>query len=413
MLSYEREWSFFERILRQFHLPLIRVKQDMPLFPQADQGLRLALGMDLDERPWERYLRQHLKGNTIYRVIDDFACSYILFRLPECPEPSLVLVGPYSAQEHDSQWLNRFCEENGIRSQWVPILEEYYRKVPYVKSSELLYAALNALGESMWGVQNFSSEDMVNGIPDSLLPLSTMPEAHGRENFISDVRTVEARYEAENRLMQAVAQGRTHRALTMLASFSQSALESRTQELSRNTQNYSIILNTVLRKAAEQGGVHPLYIDRLSSEFAHRIEETSNASDFETLWQEMAHKYCLLVKKHSSQNHSQLVQQVISRVDYDLGADLSLKANAEALNVNASYLSSLFRKEMGVTLTDYVNRKRVEHAMYLLSNTTLSISSVGQYCGIQDDNYFTKMFKKYTGKTPKQFRQENVRFPKA
>jgi len=91
----------------------------------------------------------------------------------------------------------------------------------------------------------------------------------------------------------------------------------------------------------------------------------------------------------------------------DLTADLSLKANADALNVNASYLSTLFKKETGSTLTDYVNRKRIEHAVYLLNTTSLPISTVGQRCGIQDDNYFTKMFKKYTSMTPKQFRNRS------
>jgi len=255
-----------------------------------------------------------------------------------------------------------------------------------MSDASILQAAVNVLGECMWGEQNFSTEEIAGGLPDTIGPLINMSDHSGKENFMSDVRTIEARYEAENRLMQAVMQDRTHRAGVMLSGVSKAGLEIRADEPVRNMKNYSVILNTLLRKAVEQGGVHPLYIDRLSSEFAR-------------LWQEMAHKYCVMVKKHSSQKYSQLVQQVISRVDYDLSADLSLKANAEALNVNASYLSALFKKEKGITLTEYVNRKKVEYAIYLLNNSTLSVSSVGQYCGIQDDNYFTKMFKKYTGKT--------------
>ena len=134
--------------------------------------------------------------------------------------------------------------------------------------------------------------------------------------------------------------------------------------------------------------------------------------DVSAFWQEMAHRYCLLVKKHSLKPYSPLIQKVISRVEFDLAGDLSLKANARELNVNASYLSTLFKKELGMTLTEYVNGKRVEYAIYLLNTTKLSISMVGQRCGIQDDNYFTKIFKKYVGKTPKQFRQENSLFPR-
>lgn len=76
-------------------------------------------------------------------------------------------------------------------------------------------------------------------------------------------------------------------------------------------------------------------------------------------------------------------------------ADLSLKAQARFLNVNASYLSTLFKKETGMTLTDYVNKKRVENAVFLLNSTSMQIQNIAQYCGIADVNYFTKISKIY------------------
>jgi len=113
-----------------------------------------------------------------------------------------------------------------------------------------------------------------------------------------------------------------------------------------------------------------------------------------------------MVRRHSMKDFSPTVQKVISRIDFDLAADLSLKASAQALNVNPSYLSTLFKKETGETLTDFVNRRRMEHAAYLLTSTQLSVSSVALNCGISDDNYFTKLFKRFNGLTPTQFRQD-------
>lgn len=102
--------------------------------------------------------------------------------------------------------------------------------------------------------------------------------------------------------------------------------------------------------------------------------------------------------------YSLLVRKVLTMIDADLTADLSLRAQAELLNVNSSYLSTLFKKETGATLTEYVNKKRVEHAIFLLNTTNLQIQSIAQHCGIPDVNYFTKTFKKYIGKTPKEYR---------
>ena len=166
-----------------------------------------------------------------------------------------------------------------------------------------------------------------------------------------------------------------------------------TGHYARITQNGDRYL---LRKAVEGGGVHPLYIDRVSTDFALRIE-AAGMEEMLQLWEEMVQTYCLLVKKHATSKYSPLVQKVVARVDFNLAEDLSLRANAEALSVSASYLSNLFRKEIGMTITEYVNQKRMEHASFLLRATDLPVSAVGQRCGIQDDNYFTKIFKNTPG----------------
>ena len=109
------------------------------------------------------------------------------------------------------------------------------------------------------------------------------------------------------------------------------------------------------------------------------------------------------------QSYSLLVQQALLRIETDLTGDLSLKAHAEHLNVNASYLSTLFKKETGVTLTEYVNRSRIDHAIFLLNASDMQIQSIAQSCGIPDVNYFTKLFKRLIGKTPKEYRQDTRR----
>ena len=181
-------------------------------------------------------------------------------------------------------------------------------------------------------------------------------------------------------------------------------MEKRSADPIRSLKNYTIILNTLLRKGAEAGSVHPLHIDSLSSRFARQIEQISTPENAVALQKEMVHKYCLLVKNHSMKGYSLLIQKVLVRIDSDLTADLSLKTQAALLNVNASYLSTLFKKGTGQTLTDYVNKKRVEHALFLLNSSSMQIQTIAQYCGIPDVNYFTKIFKKYVGKTPKEYR---------
>ena len=222
--------------------------------------------------------------------------------------------------------------------------------------------------------------------------------------MVINMRTMELRYDYENELMRTVSQGLLHRAEQMMGSMNQLNMERRGGDPVRSMKNYCIICNTLMRKAAEQGGVHPVYLDSVSKGFALRIEETDSAERAGKLMNEMVQSYCRLVKRHAMNHYSSVIQRTITYIDADLSGDLSLRNLAQAQNVNASYLSSLFKKETGETVTEHVNRKRMEHAIHLLQSTRLQVQTVAQHCGISDLNYFSKLFKKHVGMTPREYR---------
>lgn len=220
------------------------------------------------------------------------------------------------------------------------------------------------------------------------------------------LKYLEQRYEKENIFIKAVSQGNIKKCEEMLSASNHAFLtERRTDDSLRNLKNYTIIFNTLLRKAAELGKVHPYYIDKISSDFAFKIENLSSVEDGKKFHYNMIDAYCSLVRLHSSKNLSPIIQRLTTRIDADLTADLSLHKQAEDLGVNASYLSNLFKKEIGTTYTDYVNKKRVEYAMQLLKTTNYQIQNIAQRCGIFDLNYFSKVFKKYAGLTPVKYRE--------
>jgi hypothetical protein len=70
-------------------------------------------------------------------------------------------------------------------------------------------------------------------------------------------------------------------------------------------------MNTLLRKAAEQGGVHPMYIDRESSKLAAKIELINDVKNIPDLMREIFSSYCRLVRKHSTKKYSPIVKKTI------------------------------------------------------------------------------------------------------
>lgn len=405
-MFYDAELNFFQSFLKNFHLKTALLSPETTDFSVFDQGLRKLLGMGEIYTQAQNFMTHKLKPNTIYRVRDNLFCSYIFLLLPECASPTVLVIGPYTTIEVTKQSLMQVTEKYTIPAQLFSVIEKYFYAVPYLANESILIVALNTLGEKLWGnINHFSSEILDLNYADTILPVTLSQDFIENSESMINMQAIENRYIIENELLLAVSQGLSHKVELIFNNMTTQHLEQRSSDPLRNFQNYCIIMNTLLRKAAENGSVHPFYIDRLSSDFARKIESITTQESGYKLQRDMLHKYCLLVRNHSMKGYSLLIQKVITKIDSDLTADLGLNALAKHLNVNASYLSNLFKKETGNTLTEYVNRKRVEHSILLLNSTTLQVQTIAQHCGIPDVNYFTKLFKKYYNKTPKEYRQ--------
>lgn len=406
-MYYKAELEFLVKVLKRMHLQVSLICPGEICGQQLDFGLRKFLGREED---YERAFSEAVdwaKVNTIYKLTDEFMCNYLFLLLPQSPEMTALIVGPYMSFELTREQLLEEAERYGVPAWRCPQLEGYYSNIPVILDEAPLATMLNVFGETLWGPGNaFEFIDINRELTSAPALIHPGNEGDDQEDIAMRMKVMETRYTYENELMETVSQGLSHRAELMLASFSTLTFEQRMADPIRNMKNYSIICNTLLRKAAEQGGVHPIYLDSVSSEFAKRIEGVMNFEKGQELMAEMVRSYCRLVRKHSMKHYSPLVQKVVTYIETDISADLSLRALAAAQNINASYLSGLFKKETGKTITEYVNEKRMEDAARMLRSTKLQIQTVAQHCGMSDVNYFSKVFKKHHGLTPKQFREE-------
>lgn len=405
-MFYESTLSFLQSFLQNLHLDSFLITRDTQPFPVLDLGLRKLLRMEKRQKISFDLLEKNIQPNSIYKISDSFFCHYVFLLLPDMPQSTVFAIGPYTSVNVSDRTVMDFIESSFQPAELIPRIIEYYRRVPILWDDGALFAALDAFGEKIWGSrENFTIQNIEHRYPDEFSPLTTHYSTLYSDNTAFDMEVLETRYRAENELLHAISHGQTHKAEQLIEPFPWGLIEPRTADSIRNMKNYMIIMNTLMRKATEQGYVHPIHIDRLSGYFARKIELLSHQSDVTRLTREMVYKYCLLVKNHSLKAYSLPIQKVITNIDYDLTADLSLKAQAELLNVNSSYLSTLFKKETGSTLTDYVNQKRTEHAILLLNSTSLQVQTIAQYCGIPDVNYFSKTFKKIVGQTPMEYRR--------
>lgn len=218
---------------------------------------------------------------------------------------------------------------------------------------------------------------------------------------------IEKRYEMENALLRAVEAGNEKLAFQILQEtyLTGTVMEKRIPDDLRNLKDYLITINVLCRKTVERAGVQPIYIDSISNNFVVFIENAENIDDCQKLVEQIISTYCIMVRNLNRQTYSPIIQKIMAYIETDLSTDLSLKTFAKYLNVNASYLSTLFSKEVGIPLSEYVNNSRIFHAKKLLLGTNLPIKSIAEQCGFSDTHYFSRIFHKIAGMTPGRYRK--------
>ncbi|MFC5529494.1 response regulator [Cohnella yongneupensis] len=103
---------------------------------------------------------------------------------------------------------------------------------------------------------------------------------------------------------------------------------------------------------------------------------------------------------------SHIVKQVHELVMNDTGHEISVKTIADKVYLHPVYLSKIYKLETGESLGDYIIRVRMEKALYLLKSTNKKIYEITSELGYQNPQYFSKMFRKYYGMTPNEYRDQ-------
>ncbi|MUG45926.1 response regulator [Paenibacillus woosongensis] len=120
------------------------------------------------------------------------------------------------------------------------------------------------------------------------------------------------------------------------------------------------------------------------------------------------HLYTIMKIYHTQHAEGQTahVHKAMAFIEEQLEHDVSLQQVAKHVHLHPNHLSEVFKKSTGMTFGDFVIRKKMSRAMEILAVSPAKVSEVASQVGYEDVKYFSKIFKKYTGKTPSEFRDE-------
>lgn len=394
----------FQNLMQAFGIQALHVKEGFWEESNYDKGLRRQLYADFDYESSLRDRMNDIQDSTLYISKDTFEEYYVTLKIPDTfvtsPGKEFLHIGPYLIELSD-KLINKVIEENNLPLYQMRELREYYHSIPLISSTNILDNVIITQAGYLFGgrenvrIQRISYTNVRNDAAELLKP--------DAEEKIS-MTLIEERYSYEDDMLAAIEEGDLEKTLACSRELGNYKIAPRNTDVLREYKNFSIVLNTLCRKAVQKAAVHPAHIDFESESFARRIEACNSMPEVNSLCTEMFRKYCLIVRNHSLKGYSKIIQDTLNFIDFNLREPLSLKLISEKEMVNASYLSAQFKKETGKTLTEYINQKRISSSLVLLTATDLPVQRIAEQVGIYDENYFSRLFRKIQGSTPMQYR---------
>ncbi len=171
----------------------------------------------------------------------------------------------------------------------------------------------------------------------------------------------------------------------------------------------SLELIALLSRAAADGGADLDEVLELNRRFLRESDYQRSTDDLTVLLNRVIERYSALVFDLVDVKHKNIIYKAIGYMKRNFAEKLTLEDTAQHVGFSPTYFSKIFKEEMGTTFNNYLGNLRVEKSKTLLLAGGMSIGDVCSAVGFEDQSYFIKVFRRYTGVTPGTYRKQQGR----
>lgn len=312
-----------------------------------------------------------------------------------------ILAGPFLMDEPDSLLLSDIGEKYSIPT--APLLEMYEEagslpvfepaKVTYI--SRLLYYMCSGLVTDSRAQFNLNHNKLYqqSKINESIQMYKASPQINSRVYP----------YEKEKALITKLKTGDTEQAKALLNDLLGYVFfaEGNNFEV---VKSRALELSSLLSRAAIEGGATSDSVLKVNNQFLMSLQNITDLDDLCYKLQETIDVFTDCMFNYIPSKGNEIIKKAIRYISQNFSRNLTLDEVADHVHLNPAYFSTLFKQSTGSSFKEYLNMVRIEESKRLLSNTDYSIIDISLATGFEDQSYFSKVFKKYTGLTPKQYR---------
>ena len=170
-------------------------------------------------------------------------------------------------------------------------------------------------------------------------------------------------------------------------------------------KNLAIAAVALSTREAMKGGVSPASAYQLSDIYINRIDQCTDIDELEGYSGKIVCEFAKLVAETKKEKGmSVYTEQCRDYIEKHFHNKIYLEDIADAIGISQGHLSRIFRKDMGISVQDYIQKFRIERAANLLKYSEAGLAEISDYLCFHSQSHFGCVFKQYMNMTPRQYR---------
>lgn len=367
---------------------------------KVDRGFRQLVWQKEDITPLLEKNQTMLKTKRLLIIYSALEFYNIIAFLSCEGTPDLICLGPFVDRTVTEQDINRIVQANHFPAKHLDIIRHFYSSLPAADPQTIAATFRHLLSAFLPEFEKIYPEYISFSQKQSEEP-AFLANDEQIYSFSADEAEIYCNH-LEN-FVFALLRGKTEEAsdkLKLLLDYIGYHYGMPPNQL-RQT---ACFINSFCMARMFTTRVHPVFIIKCHTTYEYRIE-TAGYRQLLRLPYEICRKYCLMIKNYSHPEYSSLVCNIMNYVTAHISEELNLSAIAAYFHKNPSYISGRFRKETGESLTDFIQKERIQSAIRYFNTTNMSVAEVAGNVGIQDFAYFSRIFKKHVGFSPSEYKK--------
>ncbi|MBE6559736.1 MAG: helix-turn-helix domain-containing protein [Ruminococcaceae bacterium] len=338
---------------------------------------------------------------------DNTFCS----RCPQkCDHKTTHLYGCYEAARWDRKYIY-YCRMDFIFIA-VPVIEEYDVVTGGLIAGPVLMGALEDYPET-YGLPHMETSrvnDMAEIASAVFTTDSTQKSSEDTAQFLNtlyiELESLPQHYpiELEKQLNSAIVSGDGAAAREYLNRFLGEIFFQTNGDLAVIRARATDLLVLLSHAAIEGGADAPLIFD-LTSGYREELERFDSLEKMSIWLGGVLNRFISYVFEFGDVQHQDSLHKIVRYIKENYMNKITLDDIAEHVFMSKYYISRIFNEKMGMSVSAFINKMRIDRSKRLLAETTLSIAAIANMTGFDDQSYFAKQFRSATGVSPGKFRE--------